>query len=180
MTASRLTASEAAELSTAPLTYDRAVVDDPEPHGFQQVERTVVLRRRDLDGAGDDLLGWRMHERSGLRVAASDTPLTTGSVVVLRLGLGPASLRIPCRVVEVVDEPGRRGFSYGTLPGHPESGEERFLLERQEDGAIRFTISAVWRPASLLARLGGPVSVAVQRRMTSRYLRALDAGPRHD
>jgi uncharacterized protein (UPF0548 family) len=36
--------------------------------------------------------------------------------------LGP--IRVPCRVVYVLDEPERRGFAYGTLPGHPESGEE--------------------------------------------------------
>ena len=40
--------------------------------------------------------------------------------------LGP--VRAPCRVVYVVDEPDRRGFAYGTLPGHAESGEELFLV----------------------------------------------------
>jgi Domain of unknown function (DUF1990) len=37
----------------------------------------------------------------------------------------------PCRVVCVVDEAGptsKFGFAYGTLPGHVESGEERFLI----------------------------------------------------
>ena len=36
------------------------------------------------------------------------------------------------RVVYLVDEDGpvpRFGFAYGTLPGHAESGEERFLVE---------------------------------------------------
>ena len=36
-------------------------------------------------------------------------------------------LQAPCRVVYVIDEPDIRGFAYGTLPGHPESGEERFV-----------------------------------------------------
>ena len=47
-----------------------------------------------------------------------------GSEVMV--GLGP--LRAPCRVVYVVDEPDRRGFAYGTLPGHPETGEELFAV----------------------------------------------------
>ena len=37
-----------------------------------------------------------------------------------------------CRIVYVVDESGpisKFGFAYGTLPGHVESGEERFLIE---------------------------------------------------
>ena len=39
-----------------------------------------------------------------------------GSEVIVHLG----PVRAPCRVVYVVDEPDRRGFAYGTLPGHPE------------------------------------------------------------
>ena len=47
-----------------------------------------------------------------------------GSEVIVHLG----PVRAPCRVVYVVDEPDRRGFAYGTLPGHAESGEERFVV----------------------------------------------------
>ncbi|HEV8560641.1 MAG TPA: DUF1990 family protein [Actinophytocola sp.] len=42
----------------------------------------------------------------------------------------------PGRVVHVVEEEHRRGFAYGTLPGHPECGEEAFLLERHADGTV--------------------------------------------
>jgi uncharacterized protein (UPF0548 family) len=132
------------------------------------------LERRDFDGAVADLLAWRVHERAGLVVQAADVPLVKGTVVLMWLGLGRLSLRIPCRVVDVVDEPRRRGFSYGTLPGHPESGEEQFLLEQRDDGRICFTISAFSRPASTLARLAGPLGRAAQGLMTTRYLRALD------
>ncbi len=115
-----------------------------------------------------------MHERAGLRVAASDIPLRRGSVVLMRWGPGRLSVAIPCRVLDVVDEPRRRGFTYGTLPGHPEAGEEQFLLERLDDDRIRLTIRAVSRPASALASLGGPLGRAAQALMTRRYLRALD------
>ena len=66
------------------------------------------------------------------------------------------------------------GFSYGTLPGHPESGEEQFLLELDDDRRVRFTISAISRPASPLAKLSGSAGRAVQSFMTKRYLHALD------
>ena len=92
----------------------------------------------------------------------------------MRLGVGALALRIPCRVIDVIDELNRRGFSYATLPGHPESGAERFLLERDETGAVRFTVAAVSKPATLLARAGGPLTRATQDAMTRRYLRALD------
>ncbi len=88
--------------------------------------------------------------------------------------MGPASIGIPCRVVEVIDEPSRRGFNYGTLPGHPEVGEERFFLEHLVDGRIRFTITTLSLPASRAARLAGPIGRGLQLGMTMRYLRALD------
>jgi uncharacterized protein (UPF0548 family) len=58
-------------------------------------------------------------------------------------------------VTYVLDEPRHKGFAYGTLPGHPERGEEAFALELHDDGAVTFTITAFSRPASLLAKAGG-------------------------
>ena len=104
----------------------------------------------------------------------SATVGASGTVVLMRWGPGALSVRIACRVVDVTDEPRRRGFAYGTLPGHPEAGEERFLVEQAEGGRILFTITAYSRPATTLARLGGPISRAAQSVMTQRYLRALD------
>lgn len=92
----------------------------------------------------------------------------------MRLGVGPAAVRIPCRVAYVVDEPTRRGFAYGTLPGHPESGEELFVLRQHGEGTLTIEISAFSRPATRLAKLGGPLTRRVQQAMTTRYLRALD------
>lgn len=157
-------------LRAAPLTYERTATRPP---GFAGFTHSVALRRTDLDGAAADLLGWRVHERAGLVVRASG-PAAEGTVVEMRLGAGPVAVRIPCRVVAVVDEADRCGFSYGTLPGHPECGEEEFLLERTADGSLRFTVSAFSRPATLLARAGGPLTGLVQRAMTRRYLAAPD------
>lgn len=175
MTVRLLDDDEASALRSAPLSYPRP--DHPDgvaPAGFDRLSRSVTTARRDLDGAARDLLGWRVHSRAGLRVRASDIPLVEGTVVLMRWGPGPLSVRIPCRVVSVVDEPDRRGFAYGTLPGHPEAGEEWFVLDRLVDGRIRFTVSAFSRPATRLARVGGPATRVVQRIMTDRYLAALD------
>jgi uncharacterized protein (UPF0548 family) len=101
--------------------------------------------------------------------------VSDGAVLVMRFGWGPLGLSIPCRVVYLINEPNRCGFAYGTLPSHPEAGEELFLLERGHDGSISFTIRAFSRPATALARLCGPVSRAVQRAMTRRYLRAIQS-----
>ena len=167
--------AQLAKLRAAPFTYQEVVPTASElPPGYSRLQRSEVLARRDFDAAATDLFTWRLHERAGLRVQASESPLRRGTVVLMHLGLGPASLHIPCRVVYVIDEPALRGFAYGTLPGHPEAGEERFTLHRNSDGSIRLSIVAFSRPESRLARLGGPLTRRVQGTMTTRYLRALD------
>jgi uncharacterized protein (UPF0548 family) len=93
--------------------------------------------------------------------------------VAVAAPLGPLTAVAVCRIVVVVDEPERYGFAYGTLPGHPERGEEAFLVERHDDGRVVFRIVAFSRSAELLARLGGPVTRAIQQRASRGYLTAL-------
>lgn len=96
-----------------------------------------------------------------------------GDTAVLRLGVGSLSVRIPVRVVYVIDEPTRRGFAYGTLPGHPESGEEAFIVERRDDDSVWLTIRAFSRPAHPALWIVYPVLRLVQAIFTSRYEHAL-------
>jgi uncharacterized protein (UPF0548 family) len=163
------------QLSAAPLTYDAvgASATTP-PEGFRVVTASRVLHRRDFAGAADDLVSWRVHQRAGLRVAASSPRAELNAVVLMRLGIGSLAVRIPCRVIYVIAEPDRHGFAYGTLPGHPESGEELFLLQRHDGGQLTFTITAFSRAATLPARRGGAATRRVQDLMTRRYLTALD------
>jgi uncharacterized protein (UPF0548 family) len=72
-----------------------------------------------------------------------------------------------------VDEADLCGFAYGTLPGHPEAGEEAFMIVKTASGDVRFRVRAFSRPASLMARAGGPLSRQVQQYVTDRYVRAL-------
>lgn len=175
----RLSPAEADRLRLEPFTYDEVGrTAAPYPSGFPSGYRLV--RHSDVVGHGrsafDDacrrLMTWRMHVDSGLRVTVSSLVVEPEAVVVARLGPGPLSLRIPCRVVYVVDEPGRRGFGYGTLPGHPETGEESFLLTL-DGGEVRFAVTAFSRPGTLLTRLGGPLSWRMQERALRRYAAAL-------
>lgn len=144
------------------------------PPGYRQFQVTTCLHRKDFDEVVDELMNWVMHSRSGVRVLASAPTVHTGEVVVLKLGRGPFSINAPCRILETFDEPRRKGFTYCTLPGHPESGIETFLVEVGIDGNIYFTIVAISRAATISARMGGPFTRAVQRCMTQRYARALD------
>ena len=148
-------------------------VDTIPPAGFRRFSHVVTLDRRDLDAAAAELFSWQVQRRAGLRVQSSDAVLVVGTVVLLHLGLGRAAVRIPCRVVEVVDEPGLKSFTYATLPRHPERGLEKFALSSTDDGRVRFTVSAVSQPATRLAKIGGPLTRAAQDLMTRRYLSAL-------
>jgi uncharacterized protein (UPF0548 family) len=76
-------------------------------------------------------------------------------------------------VVYVVDEPDRQGFAYGTLPGHPETGEEAFVIHTHVDGGVYLDLQAFSRPATLLARAGDPLTRLMQQLVTDRYVRAL-------
>jgi uncharacterized protein (UPF0548 family) len=80
---------------------------------------------------------------------------------------------IPCRVVWARTEGDEQGFAYGSLPGHPESGEESFVVRLDQGGDVVFTTRVFSRLASPLARLGGPVSRAVQAAALDRYVASI-------
>jgi len=68
----------------------------------------------------------------------------------------------------------RCGFAYGTLPGHAESGEERFTVEqRRDDGSVSYDLYAFSRPNNLLTRAGYPLARRLQRRFARDSLRAM-------
>ena len=87
-------------------------------------------------------------------------------------GWGLYSL-IANRVLYLVDEPGRFGFGYGTLPGHLVRGEERFLLERDAAGAVWFDLTTFSHAALPFSRFAQPFVGAAQRRGARHYARML-------
>src|ERR1039457_635580 len=174
-----LTDAVAGRLSAAGLTYGEAGrTAGVLPPGYHHQRRTAAIGSGPdaFAGAASALLSWQVHLRAGLRVCASSARAEPGAVLILGLGAGPLRITAPCRVVYAVDEPDRRGFGYGTLPGHPECGEEAFIIERHADDTVSFTITAFSRPASRLAKAAGPAGRAIQRQITTRYLRGLAGG----
>lgn len=172
----RLVGKELDELRQAEPTYaEVGHTRGPLPGGYHHLRRQVTLGTglACFTQASQTVLGWGVQRRSGLRVRPSSGSVVDGCVAVLALGPGAAALKVPVRVVYVLDEPHRKGFAYGTLPGHPETGEEAFVVELDEEGTVTFTITAFSRPSSVLARVAGPLGRAVQRWITSRYLRSL-------
>lgn len=146
----------------------------PLPPGYHHLRRSRVVGhgRARFEQAAEALMTWQVQRGAGLAVASTADRAAPGVEVRVRLGVGPLAVSAPCRVVYVVDEPDRRGWAYGTLPGHPESGEELFVVRLVGD-EVRFEVVAFSRPARWFSRAGGPVARLVQRAMTERYLRTL-------
>jgi uncharacterized protein (UPF0548 family) len=99
--------------------------------------------------------------------------IVPGDSVVLEIPFGPFHVTAPARVVYVVNDLNRKGFAYGTLPGHPESGEESFIVEQTDDGSVWLEISAFSRPANGFWWLVYPVLRLSQAYYTRRYFESL-------
>ncbi|MCA0158567.1 DUF1990 domain-containing protein [Tsukamurella sp. M9C] len=167
--------TDLAALVDAPFTYPEVGATRGTPPGDAhavRAERVVGRGREDFATVRDAILAYGMQRGAGMRVRASTPTAEVGTVMVMSTPLfGP--IRIPCRVVYVLDESDRAGFAYGTLPGHPESGEELFSVEIRPDGAVVAVVAAFSRPGRWYSRLGGPVARALQAVMTRRYLAAM-------
>ncbi|MGZ0712232.1 DUF1990 family protein (plasmid) [Coraliomargarita sp. W4R53] len=146
------------------------------PSGYHHLraERVVGKGRQAFEQAADDLLAGRVQRRAGAAIRLSDEPLREGTQVEMRLRVGPLVFNAPCVVVWAERTADYCGFAYGTLPGHPERGEERFELQLMPSGEVVLRITAFSAPARWFTRLGGPAGRLVQKRMTSRYLGALE------
>ncbi|MFJ2021146.1 DUF1990 family protein [Streptomyces nodosus] len=152
--------------------------------GLRPYARTVVIGRGDTDwrAAADAVLRWGVKRRSGFTVRGRDGAgdrVVEGAEYCITAAFGPFVVREPVRVVAVVDTPDRCGFAYGTLPGHPVSGEEAFVVHRSPDGTVALTIRSLTRAAPHGPwRLVFPVLLVAQRFFRSRYQRALLPGRR--
>lgn len=160
------------DLAGLPLTYAPRglTLDGPLPDGFHhlEVERRLGTGDAVYARAAEALMRWAPQRGIGLRPTATAPRAASGVDILSHLVVLP----VPCRVVWTVEDAGRTGFGYGTLAGHPESGEEGFLVERRGE-EVHAVIRAYARPATALTRLGGPLTWVGQRVAAQGYLRAL-------
>jgi uncharacterized protein (UPF0548 family) len=172
-----LTAVHPTELTEAPLTYPGvgAARSGEVPEGFRRAARSAVVGSGGaaFERATAAVFDWQAQRGAGLRVRATGPANQPGTVVVLTAGLPRLGYDIPCRVVWAQTDGNERGFAYGTLPGHPESGEECFLVRLTPEGDVVYEIRVFFRLASRAARLAGPVSLLLQRVATERYVTAI-------
>ena len=136
----------------------------------------VVDRTRILLGQGEAvfqsaiaaLRRWDHFNLGWVSAWSPETPIHPGEVVaVMGRGAGMWWLNC-CQIVYVINETGpiiRFGFAYGTLPGHIQRGEERFLIEwDRSDNFVWYEILSFSQPNYILVYMGYPVVRQKQKR----------------
>jgi len=118
-------------------------------------------------------IGW-------LRLCWPDAPIEIGTTVAVLADLRCFWSLNACRIARVFDDDGevkRYGFAYGTLPDHVERGQESFIVEwNSADDSVWYDLSAYSRPNQLLAKLGYPVTRALQKRFARDSMQAMLRG----
>jgi uncharacterized protein (UPF0548 family) len=126
-----------------------------------------------FDRLGAAVCQWQVQQGAGLTIYPAQA-VRPGLTVALSFRLARAYVTAATRVVYVTADPDKRGFAYGTLPQHPEQGEEAFHVIR-EGARVIFRVTAFSRPRHPLARVGAPVTRLIQVRMIKAYARAMRA-----
>lgn len=166
--------------STRAFTYAAVGATAGTPPAGYVVDRTRVklgTGEAAFHAAKSALQRWQQFQLGWVEAGPRETLLQPGNVVcVMGHAVGVWWVNA-CRIVYVVDEAGpvqRFGFAYGTLPGHVESGEERFLVEWDHtDNSVWYDIVAFSRPHHFLSRIGYPVVRQLQKRFARDSAKAM-------
>ncbi|MFF5970618.1 DUF1990 family protein [Streptomyces sp. NPDC012769] len=149
----------------------------PLPAGYHHLHHTVRVGhgREAYAAAGAAVTTWAMHRATGARVDSTAGRAEPGVTLEVSMGLGRLRFTAPCQVIWTAYTDSVTGFAYGTRAGHPERGEESFVVDLHEDGTVWFTVTAFSRAAAWYTRLGGPVVRALQHAYARRLGRSLAA-----
>lgn len=166
---------ERAERAEVTYTEQCQTRSDELPDGYQHDRRELHVGQGDAawGRAREAIRRWEAHRFAGFSVTPTMAALEPGVTVIASRVIGPMILAIPCRIVYCTDEPNRFGFAYGTLPGHPERGEEAFHVLRGHENSVTAQIVAFSRPDDRPTRLAAPIARRVQSMATSRYLKGI-------
>ncbi len=148
------------------------------PPGFHLDRYQVVLGRGAVvfERAREALRAWKMFPAPWTEIFPAVEPARDLVVsVAVKFGLW---FLFTARVVYLIQEEAghtaRFGFAYATQPGHPEIGEERFLVEWNRDtDEVTYQIYAVSRPGAWFTWLGYPLTRMLQKRFGRDSCRAM-------
>jgi uncharacterized protein (UPF0548 family) len=142
------------------------------PAGYRTLRiRTLVGRgRAAMRAATDAVMEWRMHRAIPVGITAGAPRAAPGVDVTVTLA---HLIHAPCRIVWTEEAERRAGWAYGTLEGHPEGGEESFVVHRDDEDDVWLTVTAFSRPAAWYTRAAGPLVPVLQRYYARRCGRVL-------
>lgn len=160
-----------AEQAELDFSYSAVGASNASPPAGYVVDRTRIhlgSGEAVYEAAKQALQRWEQFQLGWVEAWSPHTPLETGQcVAVMGRAIGCWWLNA-CRIVYTIDDSGPQtkfGFAYGTLPGHVEKGEERFLIEwNRTTNQVSYDILAFSRPNHILTRLGYPMVRLSQKR----------------
>lgn len=166
-----------ADARAADVTYEHvgATLDPP-----RWSHPEVRVRHLDVGSGTDDfraarhaLLTWVPHTGIGAAIEPAGQAVEVGATLLVVLRRGPVHVIAPDRIVAVIDKPRCFAFAYGTLPGHPERGEESFMVDHLADGIVRATIRVQAGTGTLPAHAVAPIVRWLQAAAINGYLTAI-------
>jgi uncharacterized protein (UPF0548 family) len=116
------------------------------------------------------ILGYRVFPESLITRVIDRDPVEVGDTVGILCHFAPGvDLFFAARVIARINERSgplwRTGFTYRTLEGHPECGEETFTVEKDEtDGRVIAALRSWSRPGLWYTRAGAPFTRWMQVR----------------
>jgi uncharacterized protein (UPF0548 family) len=162
-----------------PFSYEEVGASKSEiPPGYPVNHHRVQIGKgaKDFAAAKKAIRRWTMYELEWTRLYPVGAAIEIGEVVCVIVNHIFCWSLNPCRIVYILEETGtveRFGFAFGTLPGHSETGEERFTVERLSDDSVWFELLAFARAHHILARIGFPFVPLFQNKFAGDAQRAM-------
>jgi len=155
----------------SPPTYKSSGIENAAPRGFNKDTASFRLGtgRKGWEAAKLAIEDWAIFPTEMVSMVRLSDKIEVGTTVaVLFQGLGILTInpaRIHSVTNEVNDEFHRFGFTYVTLQGHAECGEELFCVQwNKATDKVTYELVAISKPNHILARLGYFYSRMMQAR----------------
>lgn len=121
--------------------------------------------KRAFEAARTAMQKWDQFNLGWVRVINPYPEISVGELVAVEAHTAHLWSINFSRVVDVVNTQTEFGFIYTTTALHVEEGQERFIIEfDHETESVFYLIEAISHPRHILARIGYPISRAVQHR----------------
>jgi uncharacterized protein (UPF0548 family) len=163
-----------------PFSYEEVgATQDEIPSGYPiNHHRVQIGNGADVFASAKNAIqNWTMYQLEWTRIYPDSVPIAVGAVVCVVVNHHLCWSINPCRIVYILEQTDiveQYGFAFGTLPGHSEEGEERFLVEwNRADDSVWYELLAFARPHHILARVGFPFVGLFQRKFARDSGRAM-------